>query len=234
MAVGSNNPFPSVLLDEQASAPTTPAAGFVRAYRKADGIYYVDSTGTEHGPLIESIVAGTNVTVDVTDPANPVVSATGGGSSGYSLIDEDTVTVTSGAITLNQTAVTNLAATQITLAGAAAGDIVYYHLSALISSAASTKGFDAYTYVGGTRTNPFGPGVDASLATLGGVQAWFRGSGGAEFGLGGFARRVLVSGDISAGNVTVGIAYAGTNATARTLYASGANPIQAIAQLWRP
>ena len=31
---------------------------------------------------IQSIVAGTNVTIDNTDPLNPVVSATGGGSGG--------------------------------------------------------------------------------------------------------------------------------------------------------
>lgn len=32
--------------------------------------------------VIQSIVAGTNVTVDDTDPANPIVSASGGGSGG--------------------------------------------------------------------------------------------------------------------------------------------------------
>lgn len=36
--------------------------------------------------IVKSIVAGTNVTVDATDPANPIVSATGGGgSTGWSL-----------------------------------------------------------------------------------------------------------------------------------------------------
>lgn len=34
------------------------------------------------GGAVESIVAGTNITVDDTDPANPIVSASGGGGSG--------------------------------------------------------------------------------------------------------------------------------------------------------
>lgn len=47
MALGSNNPFPSVLFTEQASAPTTPAAGKQRVYAKAsDGHFYaVDDAG---------------------------------------------------------------------------------------------------------------------------------------------------------------------------------------------
>ncbi len=38
---------------------------------------YTTNTGT-----VESVVAGTNVTVDNTDPANPIVSASGGGGGG--------------------------------------------------------------------------------------------------------------------------------------------------------
>lgn len=47
----SDNEFPSVLLDEQASAPTTPALGFWRVYAKSDGLYIVDDAGVETGPL---------------------------------------------------------------------------------------------------------------------------------------------------------------------------------------
>lgn len=45
--------------------------------------------------VIQSIVAGTNVTVDDTDPANPIVSATGGSGSGIveSVVAGDNVTV---------------------------------------------------------------------------------------------------------------------------------------------
>ena len=44
----------------------------------------VNFTGTVTGidVGVESIVAGTNVTVDATDPANPIVSAAGGGGGG--------------------------------------------------------------------------------------------------------------------------------------------------------
>lgn len=57
MAKGSDNPFPSVLLDEQGAAPTTPASGFWRLYAKSDGLYLVDDAGAETGPLAAS--AGT-------------------------------------------------------------------------------------------------------------------------------------------------------------------------------
>jgi hypothetical protein len=49
--LASDNPYPSVLLDEQAAAPMTPPAGFWRAYAKSDGLYVVDDAGTETGPF---------------------------------------------------------------------------------------------------------------------------------------------------------------------------------------
>ncbi len=48
MAKASDNDFPSILLTEQASAPTTPAAGKRRIYWKTDNKFYVrDESGTE-------------------------------------------------------------------------------------------------------------------------------------------------------------------------------------------
>jgi hypothetical protein len=47
----SDNEFPSVLLDEQASAPTTPASGFWRLYAKSTGLFIVDDAGGETGPF---------------------------------------------------------------------------------------------------------------------------------------------------------------------------------------
>ena len=62
MAKGSNNPFPSVLLVEQASTPTTPSAGQARIY--------VDDTAT---PLLKFVDdAGTVSTVALSDAAIPV------------------------------------------------------------------------------------------------------------------------------------------------------------------
>lgn len=47
MAKASDNAFPSVLLAEQGSAPTTPAAGHARGYVGADGLWRtVDDAGT--------------------------------------------------------------------------------------------------------------------------------------------------------------------------------------------
>ena len=62
MAKGSNNPFPSVLLVEQASTPTTPSAGQARIY--------VDDTAT---PLLKFVDdAGTVSTVALSGAAIPV------------------------------------------------------------------------------------------------------------------------------------------------------------------
>ena len=49
---------------------------------KFDGTAWVVAGGGSGTGIVESIVAGTGVTVDDTDPANPVVSATGGGGGG--------------------------------------------------------------------------------------------------------------------------------------------------------
>lgn len=51
MAKISDVEVPSLLFDEQASAPATPATGFWRAYFKATGLHVVDDAGTETGPL---------------------------------------------------------------------------------------------------------------------------------------------------------------------------------------
>jgi hypothetical protein len=44
--------------------------------------YPSTSSGT-----VQTVVAGTNVTVNSTDPANPIVNATGGGTFDYGLND---------------------------------------------------------------------------------------------------------------------------------------------------
>lgn len=81
----SANVFP-VLLFGEGAAPVTPAASTVVAYAKADGLLYsMDDAGTETplggggggSGVVETIVAGTGITVDSTDPANPIVAASG-------------------------------------------------------------------------------------------------------------------------------------------------------------
>ena len=52
---------------------------------KRDGSIVVDTTDLSPLLGVETIVAGTNVTVDNTDPNNPIVNASGGGGGGVSL-----------------------------------------------------------------------------------------------------------------------------------------------------
>lgn len=65
----SDNEFPSVLLDEQASAPTTPASGFWRLYAKATGLFMVDDAGGETGPF--STGAGSGIPKGTAFPGSP-------------------------------------------------------------------------------------------------------------------------------------------------------------------
>lgn len=72
------------------------------------GLGSVDNTSDLNKPIstatqsaldtkLESVVAGTNVTVDNTDPLNPVVSATGGGGGSALEVDDEGVLLTAGA-----------------------------------------------------------------------------------------------------------------------------------------
>lgn len=61
----SDNEFPSILLDELASAPTTPATGFWRVYTKSDGLYIVDDAGAETGPFAGSVAAPTGTPYEI-------------------------------------------------------------------------------------------------------------------------------------------------------------------------
>jgi hypothetical protein len=54
--------------------------GGTTTYLRADGTFATPA-GTGTG-IVETIVAGTGISVDSTDPANPIVTATGGGGSG--------------------------------------------------------------------------------------------------------------------------------------------------------
>lgn len=74
--IGSNNAFPSVLLDEQGSAPTTPASGFWRVYAKSDGLYIVDDAGTETGPLSTGGGASPNLNVYNRNSTNYTTTST--------------------------------------------------------------------------------------------------------------------------------------------------------------
>lgn len=72
---------------------------------KINGTNYNTQWTTVSGTgIVQTIVAGSNITVNSTDPANPIVSATGGGG-GSGIIQS--VTVTTGNVTAGSTALTN-------------------------------------------------------------------------------------------------------------------------------
>lgn len=59
---------------------TLDAGDSVRIAAGPDGVLASSTGGGGGSGVVESVVAGTGISVDNTDPANPVVSATGGGS----------------------------------------------------------------------------------------------------------------------------------------------------------
>jgi hypothetical protein len=77
------------LLAAKASTSHTHTKSDITDFSEAD--YATAAQGTKADSAVQSVVAGTNVTVDNTDPLNPIVNASGGGSS------HDPVTVTDSA-----------------------------------------------------------------------------------------------------------------------------------------
>jgi hypothetical protein len=83
------------LIDHKASSDTEPLEGVY--YKNHWSPLALKGEQGERGPAggagtsvsagVQSVVAGTNVTVDNTDPHNPVVSSTGGGGSGTGTVD---------------------------------------------------------------------------------------------------------------------------------------------------
>lgn len=79
MTKGSDNDFPSILLSEQGSAPTSPAAGKQRAYiRTSDhALVTVNSSGTVAAvgaggaDLVQTLPALTTGPPDPPQPAHP-------------------------------------------------------------------------------------------------------------------------------------------------------------------
>jgi hypothetical protein len=211
----------------------------------------VDTVGAAwwtHEDII-TVATPTGGTVDVQDNGTPVVSAdtlniigativespTGtaeitipsGGGAG-ALVAEGAVQVTSGDISLNFTAITDLTATQINLPDIQEGDIVLFEASAVVGAGNSTKTFDAYIFIAGTRTNPFSVGVSASNASVAGHPGWFvaSNSGNTAGNLTGQARYVITADDLDgSGGITVGLVTAGSNSTSRTLSANSNRPL---------
>lgn len=64
MTKASDNEFPSILFDEQAGDPSTPASGLWRAYFKSDGLYVIDDAGSVTGPFVTGAGSGALVLLE--------------------------------------------------------------------------------------------------------------------------------------------------------------------------
>jgi hypothetical protein len=177
--------------------------------------------------VVETIVAGTNVTVDSTDPANPVVSASGGGGG---------VTVaraqrTAGDITLSgSTPAVVTTDVDLTIA-ASIGDWLEVGISGLWNAASNLGYFAAlglgvivsgslvrYTNSGTTTFNNGNRAWFAPAATTDANGGLFPASGGAIY--------QVQSGDIDTGNVLLRLyGYVGSSGS-RVLRAASTDPLE--------
>ena len=114
MTKASDNEFPSVLFDEQAGDPSTPASGFWRAYFKSTGLFVIDDAGSVTGPF-----------------------GTGGGPT----LDYDTVRIISGNIQTTSATFVDLTGVTLTVTTGARRCLVLFNAVATLSTT-GTMGFD--------------------------------------------------------------------------------------------
>lgn len=136
-------------------------------------------------------------------------------------------------LSLNATAITELAAATngpgtggFDLAlEAQTGDVLEWGFNAQWGNQNVVTALDVYTMVSGTRTNPFGAGLSASVASTAGVMGW-QAAQAAFAPLVGSALYVVQAGDVSSGVVTCRPYFAQASATAKTLFSSANFPLQ--------
>jgi hypothetical protein len=200
---------------------------------------FSNPTGTDD--LDDSIGGRTHseMHADINDAMEAVQTALG--APRKYIKDYAEATLTSGSITLNQTAVTAVSTSLDLTIDAASGDLVEYGISAIINEVATAVIFDVYTMPSGSAVNPFGAGVSASSATTAGVPGWLVtvsesvASGSAQaVRLQGSYTRLLVSGDVSGGSTVLRLYYAKADTTARTLYALTNIPLKVWAKNYGP
>lgn len=124
---------------------------------------------------------------------------------------------TSGTISLSSTSVVAVTTTMDLTIPADSGDLIEYGISGLLSAAAAAVTFDVYTMPGGTATNPFSVGLNVGSG-LQGVPGWEVTSDANVIRLSGGATRILVSGDVSGGNVVLRLFYYKSGGANRDLY----------------
>lgn len=106
---------PHLTFAEQASTPSTPSAGLVRAYFKSDGLYYVDDAGTEVGPL-----------------------STGGGGGAATIPHKHVNGDLAGDHSTTSTSLADIAAAySLTLTGCTAGEVLEIELTGSFSHSAA-------------------------------------------------------------------------------------------------
>lgn len=138
---------------------------------------------------------------------------------------------TAGDLTLNQTAITAVSTSLDLTIAAAAGDLIEYGISGLLSAVAQAVNFDVYTMPSGSTVNPFGAGLSALGAGVQGVAGWeVSTSNSATTQMSGSAMRVLVSGDVAAGVTTLRLMYVKATTTARSLFAQINIPLKVWAK----
>lgn len=154
------------------------------------------------------------------------------------LKDYAEVSLTSGSISLNSTSVTLVSSSLNMSLVADVGDVIGYGLSGLYGNENLSVAMDAYTVVSSSPVNPFGAGLSASLGSTLGNVSWFVAQAGTNpgwtFHVGGEITRVLTSGDISSGTVTLGLYYAKSNTSVRTLNATSSIPLKVWAKNYGP
>lgn len=133
--------------------------------------------------------------------------------------------LSSGNITLNQTAVTNVSIDLDIKLRANVGDVIEYGLSGSVTSANTTVGFDVYTVVSSTTVNPFGAGLSAALASTAGVPGWIVGSSTISPISGSILRELLIDDIESSGIVTLRLRYAQGSTDSRILRATADAPL---------
>lgn len=137
---------------------------------------------------------------------------------------------TAGSLTLNSTVWANVDTGLDLTLNAVAGDVIEYGISSSSPSAAVDLYMDVVTVVSGSPVNSFGfDAAPANPTTSFGIAAFYAPPSMYAIISGSFFR-TLVSGDISAGTVTLRLRYATGTATNRTLNAAASLPTEVWAR----
>lgn len=92
-------------------------------------------------------------------------------------------------------------ATDITLTGVTAGDVIEVGLAFTASDASPILFLDCVSWVSGAAVNSWGTPASGISDTRWGVQSWV--AGVADVGLGGVVARAVASGDLASGSLTL-------------------------------